>query len=164
MEKAEVLGKAFKGFFDGAGVFKSQVAKIFAEHGIAEIEPERWYLLETIEAIVKELQKKIGEGFILQVGKALSDHLILPPSIDSFEKIITIALDAAFTVHHRNAPGGNIAEQLAPNKYKLSCDVPYPPKFNEGILKGFSVKFNTPAIIDRIMDSPVRGGEFIITI
>lgn len=161
MNKPEVMGRGFLSTYDGAGVFKNQVKKIYADHGLDHIDPDAWYPLETAEAINRDIEAKIGAGFLLQVGKSIPENLILPPELDQFETAILFAVNAGFQQQHRNVQGE--VKVLKENEHTLRviCDIPYPPKFNEGVLKGFANKYKAAVTIERT-DSDVRGGEFLI--
>ncbi|HEU4964045.1 MAG TPA: hypothetical protein VFV52_09365 [Bacilli bacterium] len=160
-KQVETNGATIRNIIEGCGVFQSRVTKLLAEKGIAEIKMDGWYPLQTVIDIIQELAKSVGPNILSEIGKTVPKNSQFPPEIDSFEKVL-VALDFAYKANHRNGKIGSYeVAQLEPKKYKVTCDNPYPPNFNLGLLRGLSRKFSTLVRIEQT-DNSVRGGEFVV--
>ncbi|HEU4964394.1 MAG TPA: hypothetical protein VFV52_11175 [Bacilli bacterium] len=160
MAKTEAHGSSVQNIVEGCGVFQRRVKTMLAERGISEIDSNNWYDLEVVLSVTEELASSVGPNVLVEIGKYAPKNAQFPPEIDSFEKALS-TLDVAYKMNHRN---GNIGEykvvQEDAKTFKVTCDTPYPSKFNLGLLRGLARKFNSFARIEEVGNT--KGGEFNI--
>lgn len=162
MAKTEAHGSSVQNIVEGCGVFQRRVKTMLADKGITDIDSNKWYDLEVVLSVTNELAQSVGPNVLIEIGKYAPKNAQFPPEIDSFEKALT-TLNIAYQMNHRN---GNIGEykvvQEDAKTFKISCNTPYPAKFNLGLLRGLARKFNSFARIEEVGSS--AGGEFVVKI
>ncbi|CAI6086092.1 hypothetical protein [Cohnella sp. JJ-181] len=156
----EVHGSAVKSVIEGCGVFQKRVKALLAEKGIMELDPEAWYSLDDVIAVITGLAASVGNNLLLEIGKYIPKNSVFPPEVDSFEKAVVL-LDVAYKMNHRN---GNYGEykclQEDSKTIRMICNVPYPAMVNLGILRGFARRFQSFVVIEEVHMN--GGGEFVI--
>ena len=95
------------------------------------------------------------------MGKAVPFNSVIPEEIESFEQML-LMMDYTGRINHRNGSAGTYhTEKIGERKYYVRLDTVYHAMFNLGMLRGFSLRFNTVVRIEQL-ESDLHGGEFIV--
>jgi hypothetical protein len=136
-EHATVSGGNILSMLAAMGPFRKRGEAILAEHGISEVDVERWYPLRAYVASLRTISQKMGPNTLLQIGKQIPHHIPLPPGLDSFEKVAS-SFDPAFEMNHRGFPPHPISYEMTSDRSALiTTGTPYPCEFDRGVIQGF---------------------------
>ena len=140
--------------------------KVLAEKGLKDINPEKWYPLQSWLDAYKTISDKIGPVALFAIGKKIPELAKWPPQVNSIETALS-SLDIAYHMNHR-LPGNQNAMfdpktgvmQEGIGHYKvvktgdramtITCDNPYPCEFDKGVITATAKKFK-PADVASII-------------
>src|SRR4051794_31209264 len=82
--------------------------RILAKHGLGQATahgtfvPDRrpWWPIEHYLAALTEISEAVGPGKMLEIGKLVHEHAVLPPALRDIDSAFR-ALDAAYHLNHR---------------------------------------------------------------
>ena len=134
---AEVIGQGVVAMVAALG---DSAVLIFAKHGLADIDPDAWYPMQSNLDAFREVSK--GDFFnMVAVGMKTPDVALFPPEIDTVEKALTL-LGQAYQMNHR---GGEIGEytftKTGERSGEMVCRNPYPSDFDYGLIYRLVQKF-----------------------
>jgi hypothetical protein len=144
------------------GPFRRRGEQILADFGIGELDAERWYSLAAYVAALRAIGEKMGPNTLFQIGRQIPNHVMLPPGIDTFEKVLA-SFGMAFDLNHRGAQPGTITYSLQGARAgTIVTGTPYPCDFDRGVISGFFQKLlGARVAVEPIVGAPckARGGE-----
>ena len=109
-EKAEYYGAALNSFVLAFSESEGLVAKILADAGVDQIDPDRWYDYDWTVEIYLRIARQVGRAAAIAVGKRMIEAAVFPPGIDSVPAVL-MSLGAAFRLNARG-PVGDIVTTL----------------------------------------------------
>ena len=134
---ATVSGGNILSMLAAMGPFRKRGEAILADHGITEVDVERWYPLRAYVASLRMIGQKMGPNTLLQIGKQIPNHIPLPPGLDTFEKVAG-SFGPAFDMNHRGVAPNAITYQMTSDRSALiTTGTPYPCEFDRGVIQGF---------------------------
>jgi hypothetical protein len=134
---ASVSGGNILSMLAAMGPFRKRGEAILAEHGIDQVDVERWYPLRAYVASLRMIGQKMGPNTLLQIGKQIPNHIPLPPGLDTFEKVAS-SFGPAFDMNHRGWMPSAITYQMTSDRSVLiTTGTPYPCEFDRGVIQGF---------------------------
>jgi len=134
---ATVSGGNILSMLAAMGPFRKRGEAILADHGIGQVDVERWYPLRAYVASLRMIGQKMGPNTLLQIGKQIPNHIPLPPHLDTFEKVAS-SFGPAFDMNHRGYPPHVITYQMTSDRSVLiTTGTPYPCEFDRGVIQGF---------------------------
>lgn len=159
---AQVSGGNILSLLGAMQAFRRTGEQILAEHGIRDVQAERWYPLDAYVAALDAITTRIGPKTIFRVGQEIPNHIPLPPGLDSFEKIAG-SFGPAFAMNHRGAGLGGISHTITgPRSARIVSGTPYPCDFDRGVIQGFfSTLLKVRCVIEADVTAPCksRGGR-----
>jgi hypothetical protein len=122
-----------------------QIRPVLAKHGLAVIEPEKWYPQQTWLDVLREVAAaKFNAMFdLVSIGMHIPENAAFPPDIDSIPAALA-SIDVAYHMNHRN---GEIGEYrfvgVNDKQIDMICRNPYPDDFDYGIIYSMARRFRT---------------------
>jgi hypothetical protein len=123
---------------------------LLAKHGLKDVRKGDWYPVTSYLGLLYDMAERMPR-MLRKVGTFIMTEIILPPGLDSFE-IALREMHATYMANHRGVQsdefGGYDFRQESDGVYRVSCSIPYPCTFVEGIIYGMAKKFNTSIHIE----------------
>ena len=150
----EVSGQTVRSIVEGVGQmsdsYKDRTLTILEPHGLSEPELSEWYPWQAYIDVFDELVDTIGPKTVSTIGSEIPELVEWPPTIDNVADAMD-AIDDQFNATHR---GGDIGyyefEKTGDSEDVMECKNPYPPSFDEGLLKATAKKFSGEGTFVRI--------------
>ena len=137
---ALVSGDDVLSMLAATGAFRKTAEQLLADHGIVDARSGEWYSLPAYAETMRDLEHRIGPNTLFRIGKEIANHIVLPPGMDSFEKVAA-SFAPAFSLNHRNAGSGGIEYEITgPDAVTIVSGTPYPCDFDRGVIMGFFQK------------------------
>jgi hypothetical protein len=134
---AQVSGGNILSMLAAMGPFRARGERVLAENGIGEVDVERWYPLAAYVRALEAIRERMGPNTLLQIGKQIPNHVVMPPGIDTFEKVLA-SFGQAFDLNHRGwAPGAITYRAHGDRSGTIVSGTPYPCDFDRGVIQGF---------------------------
>lgn len=138
----EVNGKTVLSVVEGVpSAFEEKALRILAENGIENPDPESWYPQQAWLDAFAEIDERIGESTLNQIGKSIPDNAEWPAEVDS----VTGGLESINEAYQMNHRGGGIghyeAEIIDDTTVHVECRNPYACAFDKGIVKATAKEF-----------------------
>ena len=134
---ATVRGGNILSMLAAMGPFRRRGETILEENGLTEVNAEGWYPLAAYVRALDAIQERMGPNTLYQIGRQIPRHVVLPPGIDSFEKVLA-SFGQAFDLNHRGWPEGAIAYRAHSERSgTVVSATPYPCEFDRGVIQGF---------------------------
>lgn len=146
----EVNGQTVLSVVEALDAGKETRRAILAKHGLGNVDPHGWFAQQQWLNAFREIAEEIGDYTLFSIGKAIPEHAIFPPEIDSLEKALA-AIDVAYHMNHRNGEIGNyklLSFDAAAKVAVMECKNPYPSEFDRGIITTMLRRFK-PALSTR---------------
>ena len=165
--KTEVSGNMINTLLKAVPNYTSKLLGIFSENNIEHPNSEKWYALQDILNIYKEISRQFGPHVLFTIGKHLSRNNPLSQDYSNLEEALS-NLDNMHRYHHR---GGEIGSYKLLNysperkEAKVECRNPYPCYLDRGILTNLAVKFKPSEAslilveLDRNRPNRLAGGD-----
>lgn len=158
----EVSGGNILSMLAAMGPFRKRGEQLLAEQGIRNVTAEEWYPLEAYVRALETIGERMGPNTLFQIGKQIPDHVMLPPGIDTFEKVAA-SFEMAFDMNHRGGDAGKISYQMTGDRsVTIVTGTPYPTDFDKGVTQGFFHKListRVNVVEDTSQPSKRNGGE-----
>lgn len=136
----QVSGGNILSMLAAMGPFRKRGEQILQEQGISGVDREGWYPLEAYVRALEAIGEKMGPNTLFQIGKHIPDHAMLPPGIDTFQKVAA-SFGVAFDQSHRGGNAGRISYGMPSDRSaEIVTSTPYPTDFDKGIVQGFFQK------------------------
>ncbi|HEX7243229.1 MAG TPA: hypothetical protein VF263_23290 [Longimicrobiaceae bacterium] len=133
----QVSGGNILSMLAAMGPFRKRGEQILEEHGIREVQADQWYSLDGYVRSLEMIGEKMGPNTLFQIGKHIPDHVMLPPGIDTFEKVAA-SFGMAFDMNHRGGDAGKITYEMTGDRsVTIVTGTPYPTDFDKGVVQGF---------------------------
>lgn len=133
-QDAEILGRPMLGLLEN--LTQESIRPILEEHNLIEIEPDRWYPMNTWVSVFMDLIERYNGASteLVSAGMAAIDKAALPPDINSIPYIAVV--QGANDVYLMNIRGTDVGymncEVITPQHVILRCRTPYPDDFVYG--------------------------------
>lgn len=141
--KTEVSGNFVQAIQQAVPSYESRIKLIFSKYLIEFPESEKWYPLQDILQVYREISMQFGPHLLFSIGKYLSKTNPLAEGFQNLETAL-LNLDNMQRYHHR---GGEVGYykllNYSPEKKeaKLECRNPYPCYVDRGILTYLAIKY-----------------------
>lgn len=159
---ATVSGGNILSMLAAMGPFRRRGEQILGEYGIHEVTPEAWYPLRAYVDSLQTIGEKMGPNTLFQIGRQIPHHVLLPPGIDTFEKVMA-SFGMAYDMNHRGVKQGVIPFSITDSRHgTITTGTPYPCDFDRGVIQGFFAKLlSTRPTVNPVEGKPckARGGE-----
>ncbi len=154
-------------------MLKDKALKYLAAVGLSNVVPDdkHWYSLDKFLEAFKMMADEINTYALFMVGQRVLDSVVLPP-IKNIEEALGL-LNISYHMNHKD-PNGKImfnpetnvmlggignykAEKIkGENKIRMVVDVPYPCRFDRGLINTFARRYNKTAYIKEDLNEPCR--------
>ncbi len=139
--KVEVVGQGVLVLIEGVGTFRPTALKILAEHGISNVQADKWYPQQAYLDAYRQIAEKVGPVTLKLIGRKIPEVALWPPQINSVEAALA-SIDVAY---HMNNRGGEIGsykfKKTGERTGKMVCHNPYPCLFDIGLVEATAKKF-----------------------
>ncbi|RJS17679.1 hypothetical protein DRW03_27205 [Corallococcus sp. H22C18031201] len=131
--------------------------------GALAIDPNAWYPIEDYLLAYRKIDNLLGGRGLEKVGTMVPKNAVLPPDINSIQKALQ-SLDIAFHMNHRrdgkdmfDPATGIMLEGIGhygcqpvagKNEIHVVCENPYPCRFDLGLVRGMSQRFEPNASVE----------------
>jgi hypothetical protein len=140
---AEVYGAAMLAFVKSINF--TEFEAILHEHGLHEIEPERWYPQQVWLDIFSEISSQFNSSpNLVSIGMKIAETAPVPPEVQAlpFEQIMLGFNEGSYLANNRGKDIGCIEASLLEAKHLLMTDkTPYPDDFVYGAYYGMAKRF-----------------------
>jgi hypothetical protein len=135
----EVLGASMMANIEGMG---EKAIPLLARHGLANLEPDKWYPLQNYLDFYKELASMRQGGIdLVSVGQKVPEKAVFPPQIDSIQSAFQL-LDEAYHMNHRGGDIGHYHVKLVGSRQiDIIAQNPFPCDLDLGIISGLANRF-----------------------
>jgi hypothetical protein len=124
--------------------FQKLVRDILLKHGVADINPQDWYLLQPVLDAIKEIEEKFGHHILTQVGEQAAMKAPMPPEITTFDACLAALNVTVQKMHRGGSPGGyQVQEEKGQGfiRYRVTASTPFPCSITRGYLESFARRF-----------------------
>ncbi len=165
-EHLEVSGAAILAVLDGATAFECTIGRSFARYGIVDIQADQWYPQPAWVMALRDINQSIGPRTLFAIGRRMQTGA-LPRGTEGLHRFFS-ELDAVHQARHRQrgphrwaAEGGAPLDGVGHFHYvargerhiQMVNDLPYPSRFDHGLLQGLAEKIDQNA---RVEHDPLR--------
>lgn len=140
----QILGSVMNIFFENPDAAVG--IPLLAEHGLVDIDPEKWYSYQIWLDVLRHLSEVLGsdEAFI-SIGRKSVEKAVIPPEVDSIPAMLSLLHD----IHDLNvrnlSPGeGYHIEKKGDNHYWEYQNTPNPDELIYGYIWGLVARFKKP--------------------
>jgi hypothetical protein len=151
-------GAALQAFVRGLGHSRAIVDALLAEHGLTDVDPERWYDLNLARSIYAAVARQVGDRSLYAVGMQMIESAPFPPGIADVRGVLA-SLDAAY---HMNVYGPDIGriDVSFPDEHSASVvfTTPFPCALSRGVVQGCCRKYGAKALIEHQAGGCVDAG------
>jgi hypothetical protein len=142
-EGVEVNGKTVLSVVDGMpSFFEDRAREVLADNGIEDPHPDEWYPQQRWLDTFAEIEDRIGESTLREIGRAIPRNAEWPPDVDDLVGGLR-SIDEAYHMNHRGGDIGHYhAEDLGNGTVEVTCRNPYPCAFDEGIVDATAREFS----------------------
>lgn len=139
--------------------------------GVALVDSHAWYSQRAYVRAIEKIGAHMGDGVLLEIGKAIPRNAIFPPSVVDIHTAIQ-AIDVAYHLNHRKQgrpmfepATGAMTEGIGHYGYErvngrneiiCVCENPYPCAFDMGILTAMAQRFEPTARLVHDETRPCR--------
>lgn len=166
----EVHGQSIDAILQGFSMLHSIAWKILSAHNLGAMragqfvfDREAWYSQASWLAAFEELESKVGDGALFQIGQKIPAAVTFPPGIRDIHAALR-SVDMAYHMSHRkqgrpmfDEKTGQMLEGIGHYGYTQGpgeregvsvCNTPYPSKFDQGILTSIARRFESRATVE----------------
>jgi hypothetical protein len=166
----EVLGQSIQSAVLATGPYAPLVIKLFKKHLHRSIEADFWYPLQAVLRFYADVIPAIGENTLFAIGKHMPEAAVWPADVTTIEAGLA-SIDIAYHLNHRADghvmfdPGtGTMLEGIGhyrceiqgKRRIVMTCDTPYPPTLDHGIITGTARKWKPWANVALDPSKPSR--------
>jgi hypothetical protein len=143
----EVNGKTALSVVDGVpSAFEQKALDILADNGIEDPDPESWYPQQAWLDAFAEIDERIGESTLNQIGKSIPDNAEWPAGVESVVGGLE-SINEAYQMNHRGGDIGHYdAEVKDDTTVHVECKNPYACAFDRGIVEATAREFIDSAV------------------
>lgn len=120
------------------------IQAIIERHHMTQIDPQKWYPLQDLLDILKEIAVESNSTFnFVSIGMAAVEVGHIPPEIAqlSLEEFLH-QYDKIYKMRHRHGDAGSITtEKVAPNHLRVTLKIPYPDDVFYGVIYAYARRF-----------------------
>ncbi len=154
----KVRGKILLAYIAALG---ESARPLLEKHGFASVQPDAWYLLQSILDVFKEIYEKDFTAMLdlVHIGMEVPKHVLWPPEIQTIEDAL-FSIDEAYHMNHKDGEIGTYrTSQAKRREFQIFCENPYPCDFDYGLLYGIARRYLPPdghLIVEHDPDAPCR--------
>ncbi len=119
---------------------------LMAKHGLAQIDPDKWYPMQQVVDVFKEVSEQSGAMFdFVAIGMAAVERYVLPPELAhlTLEQFFLNVVPKLHLTQYRNGDASVIdVEKIGEKHLKLTVTSPYPDDTAYGFLYGLARRFS----------------------
>lgn len=151
-EKKEYNGAALNSFILALGHSKAIIDKLLGDAGVDHIDPGRWYDFDWASGLYFKIEKEVGRGAIIEVGRKMIETAEFPPNIDNIQTLL-MSLDHAYRLNARGPGVGTITCATEDeHSATLVFTAPFPCALSIGIIEGACARYGARALIEHGAD------------
>jgi hypothetical protein len=141
----QVNGQTVTSMSKGFGTFQAMAEKIMSQFGLADIKPDGWYPAKAWLDAFRQIQEKVGNKTLYQIGMKIPESAQFPPQINSAQAALA-GIDMAYHMNHKGGEIGIYGYSATGDKSAdIFCQNPYPCSFDEGIITAMARRFEPRA-------------------
>jgi hypothetical protein len=165
----EVSGSAILAVLNGATAFEYTAGRSLAKYGIHAVQADQWYSQPAWIAALRDIHSSIGHRTIFAIGRRMKSGS-LPAGGEALHEFFA-GLDAVHHAQHRrqgalmwDPSSGAMTEGIGHYRYtrigdrhlEMVNEVPYPSRFDHGVLVGFAERIKPGARVEHDAIRPCR--------
>jgi hypothetical protein len=130
---------------------QKSIREILLRHGVADISPQDWYLVQPALDALREIEERFGYQILSQVGEQAALRAPIPPEIKTFKECMSALNTIIQKMHRYGSPGGyDVQEETGPGfvRYRVTASTPFPCSLTRGYLEAFARRFGPVGAID----------------
>lgn len=159
----EVNGQTVLAVVDGMpGFFEDRATEMLADNGIEDPHPDEWYPQSAWLDTFAEIDERIGEATLREIGESIPENAEWPPHVDSLVGGLE-SIDEAYHMNHRGGKIGTYrAERTSEDTVTVTCRNPYACPFDLGIVTATAREFaegSVPSVSETSEHCRAEGGE-----
>src|SRR5258708_2196464 len=156
---AESIGAAMAGWTEN--IRAEDIQPILKKHGLETIEPEKWYNMQVLLNVVKDIVESRNNVLedLTAVGIKTVETMPLSPEVNSIESALNF-INQAVRLTSRNIPDefGVLLKVVTPQHFLVTNNSPFPEANVYGYLWGLVNRFKAPDHIFTIHALPKEQG------
>jgi hypothetical protein len=130
---------------------------VLEAHGIADVDPDEWYPLQTALTALREFSQMAN---LVSMGQRIIDNAKFPlDQMTSIARALEL-IDQAYHMNHRNGEIGYYrAEAVGDRHIVIVAENPYPSDFDYGLLWAIATRFqpaDADVVVELDLDQPTR--------
>lgn len=152
-------GKTLDMLIEAVGSFSVLRETMLEVLGVPEVDVEMWFPQERVLRTYQKVESLLGGRGLERCGRLIAAKVALPPGISDAHTVLE-KLDTTFHLNHRrdgvvmfDLATGEMLEGIGHYHYQrvgerevvMTCDNPYPCRFDLGLVHGFAARF-TPTV------------------
>jgi hypothetical protein len=124
--------------------FQKSLRDILSKHGVADVSPQDWYVLQPTLDTMREMEEKFGHHILSQVGAQAALRAPIPPEIRTFGQCMSALNVTIEKMHRGGSPGGYKVEEEQGEgfvRYRVTASTPFPCSLTRGYLESLAKRF-----------------------
>jgi hypothetical protein len=119
--------------------------KMLNAAGLGNPDPNKWYKLQALLDVMKDLQESFNPGLLTRMGYQVAQVVQVPPDWDDID-VTLLGLDKGYQMNHRGGRIGSYScEDLGTEnglrRMKMTVKTHWPCEYELGIIQGASERF-----------------------
>jgi hypothetical protein len=115
--------------------------------GLGNPEPNKWYKLQSLLDVMKDLQESFNPGLLTRMGYQVAQLVELPPHWNDID-IALSEIDVGYQMNHRGGQIGSyscndLGSQNGLRRIKMTIKTHWPCEYELGLLQGLSDRFKS---------------------
>jgi hypothetical protein len=127
---------------------QESVRGILLKHGVADINPQDWYLLQPTLDTLREIEQRFGYQILSEVGRQAALRAPIPPEVKTFKECMSALNTIIQKMHRHGSPGGyDVKEEIGSGfvRYSVTASTPFPCSLTRGYLEGVAGRYGPAA-------------------
>lgn len=137
--RVEVSGISMLSVISAMG---EKVKPVLEKHGLGNIEPDKWYPIQSYLNFYKEIAESRGYSInLMKIGMMVPEKATFPPELKTIQDAF-LKLDEAYHMNHRGGDFGHYyARIVGPRQIDVVAHNPFPCDLDYGIVQGLARRF-----------------------
>jgi hypothetical protein len=156
-----VAGPTIRVFVDALQSFSVLRETMLEVLGVTTLDDDHWYPQERVLAAYQKADYLLGGRGLERFGRLVPTRAHFPPGIDDAHALLS-KIDAIYHLNHRRdgvlmldvATGAQLEgighyhyERVGDGEVRITCDNPYPCRFDVGLMHGFAARFQPDVVM-----------------